>query len=169
MSIRQTLNERPAIGIGAAIGLVVIALVIIIWQVAGRRTDAGPDITDQAFYSDDDGQTYFTDSKAKLPPFTHNNKQAYLAGVFRCGDKGKPFIAYLSKYPDDVRKQLEADLKGGATPMMTARKGSSALLVKKPGPGKWVNRSDSEAYQQVTNVTCPNNDSVEIVRPGEKE
>src|SRR5579884_1599298 len=87
MSIRQTINEKPAIGIGIGAGILVIALILILIQTVGSRSSSnagGPVMTEQEFFSDDDGQSYFVDSRSKLPPFKHNGKDAYVANVFRC-------------------------------------------------------------------------------------
>jgi len=170
MGIRQTINERPAVGVGLAAGLVVVALAIILWQVIGSR--AGTRLRafnpDQEFFSDDDGKSFFADAKSKLPPLMHNGKPAYIARVYRCGDKGTPFVGYLVKYPDDVRQRLEAELKSGSSPVVVSREGNSGMLVKKPGQTVWVNRTQMDQYEKVTNVDCPDKQEVESVRPGEQ-
>ena len=170
MGIRQTLNERPAVGVGLAAGMVVIALVIILWQVMGSRSGGRVRAfnPDQEFFSDDDGKTFFPESKAKLPPFMHNGKTAYVARVYRCGDKGTPFVGYLVKYTDEVRQRMDAELKAGTSPGAVGRIGNAGMLVKKPGQPKWVDRGQMEQYEKVTNIECPDKQEVESVRPGEQ-
>jgi hypothetical protein len=167
MGIRETINEKPVVGIGIFGSLVVIAIILVVWQVLRSRPHATPlVVTDQVFFSDDDGKTWFPESKDKLPPFMHNGKPAYLAKVVRCGDSGKPFVAYLEKYPDDVKRDLEARLKSGTSQNTIARAGIRDLLAKKPGTGEWVSRSDVSRYEEATHVDCP--EGFQSVGPGEK-
>jgi len=168
MGIRQTLNERPALAVGLAISFIAIAIAMVVWQIGGSRqgtSNAGGIASDQDYFSDDDGKSYFADSKTKFAPFMHNGKAAYLAGVFRCGEKGTPFVAYLGKYPDDVRQRLEAELKGGSSAVRVGRIASAGMLVKKPGQAKWVSPGEMDAYTKITDVTCPNNEPMVAVTP----
>src|SRR5689334_3571232 len=75
MGIREKLSENKNLGLAAGIGLVVIAALIVartFWPT--RQADLN-----QAFYSDDDGKTWFTDSTFRVAPFDHNGKTAVVA------------------------------------------------------------------------------------------
>ena len=158
MGIRETLNEKPAIGIGIAVGIVVIAGVILIWQFSGgsRTTQlTAPVQGDQAYFSDDDGKTFFADDLKKPTPFKHAGKDAYRAHVYKCS-KGEPFVGYIERHTELGKQQKGVTQEMGSRPSFS----DNALFeIKKPGKGAWV-PVDSKHYNealQVMGVTCPGN------------
>ena len=102
MGIRQTINEKPQITMGVTGAIILIALIYIAVHAFGGGPAAHA-VKPLAFFSDDDGQTYFVDDGAKIPPFDHNGKQAFKAMVYRC-EGGKPFVAYLQRCNDEQRR-----------------------------------------------------------------
>src|SRR5688572_33348545 len=104
MGIRQTLNENPIITTAGAAGIILIAIIFIIWQGCGGSTPAGSAPPTKMWFTTDDGNTRFVDEINKLPPFTHSDgKVAVRAKVFKCGD-GEPFVNHLEKYNDADKK-----------------------------------------------------------------
>jgi hypothetical protein len=158
VGIRETLNEKPAIGIGIAAGVILIAAVVVIWQFTGRSS--GPALTapvtgDQAYYTDDDGKTFFADDSKKMTPFKHSGKDAYRAHVYKCS-KGEPFVGYIERHTDYGKQQKGISLEMGSRPSFS----DNALFeIKKPGKNPWV-PVDSKHYNdalQVMGVPCPGN------------
>jgi hypothetical protein len=102
MGIREKINETrvaPLFGAGALLAAIAIT-VIYFWPT-------GPHVHyTQAFYSDDDGQTYYEDSLYKFAPFDHNGKTAVLATVYEDAHNTK-FVAYLLRYTPDALKKLQ--------------------------------------------------------------
>jgi hypothetical protein len=159
VGIRETLNENPKVTTGVTAAIVLIALVFIIYQLLPGR---GVRIPTEAYYTVDDGATYFADDIQKIAPFDHDGKPAVRAYVFKCGD-GKPFVAYLERYTPEAKKKAEQirDQMKNADPntpppgpqyeeiMMTG------VEVKKPGGKQWVRQMDYQRSQAVTSVTCP--------------
>ncbi len=156
MGIRETINEKPAIGVGIGIGIVVIAIVIIGWQfMHSNRQGAltGPITGDQAYYSDDDGKTFFTDDMKKLTPFKHAGKDAVRAHVYRCS-KGDPFVGYLERHTELAKQQKGMAMEMGGRPSFTEH---AVFEVKKPGKSPWIpvdTKNESEAVK-VFGVACP--------------
>src|ERR1700722_4242395 len=101
MGIRQAIAGNNALGYSVAGCLIVGAGIYFYFQEKPARL---PDPL-TAFYSDDDGKTYFKDSIYKFAPFDHNGKEADLAYVFEC-DSGK-FVGMLGRYTPKMKKQLE--------------------------------------------------------------
>ena len=82
--------------VALAAGLLVVAVILLwLFYPAGRRQAVGEGQR-QAFYSDDDGATWFADAADRLPPFDHDGKPAFSAFVYECD--GKPFVNHLERY-----------------------------------------------------------------------
>lgn len=179
MGIRQTINDHPAISgsIAGAVCLLVVAL--LFWENSGHRTTPLTQYANKAFYSDDDGQTWFIDDVSKLPPFDHNGKPACRAMLFRCGT-GKPFVGYLAKYSDAELKEiatLTASLQQrtpGATPAFGGEP-DFPMDVKKPGDTHWIpgtaatNPQQAAAYQHVVVPVCPDGNAITAVLPADAD
>ncbi|MDB5292672.1 MAG: hypothetical protein JWL69_3913 [Phycisphaerales bacterium] len=177
MGIRQTLNEKPGLTTGVTAGIIVIAIVIIIWQSMGSRPSLS--IPTKEFFSDDDGTTWFVDDATKIPPFDHGGKQANRVKVFRCGETGKPFVAWIESFDEQGKQKLEEAIKtngknalaGGAMRMGM----ENGMKVKRPKDPEWVqfdpaDPSTLEAFKAVRTPICPDgsNEIIRIVRPGDK-
>ncbi|HEY8665465.1 MAG TPA: hypothetical protein VIL86_02310 [Tepidisphaeraceae bacterium] len=171
MGIREKLNENPAITTGATAGIIIIALIFIIWSVKGPSV---PNAPTKAYYTIDDGASYFADDIQKIAPFDHDGKQAVRCYVWKCKG-GKPFISHLEKYTDEAKKQIEEAMKqmpqgpngkspAGPMPMMMIESTMTGKLVKKPGKGEWLNQVAPEA-QEVTKLQCPDGGSMETIEP----
>jgi hypothetical protein len=119
VGIREALNRNPAVTTGATIGLIVITLAWIVWQMLPARS--GPQGPQKAFYTDDDGATYFADDLLKVPPFKRegSGKDAVRAHVYKAVE-GTPFVAWMEKFKpsekDKVEKQVAAAGKSGPVP-----------------------------------------------------
>jgi hypothetical protein len=158
VGIRETLNEKPAIGVGIAVGVIVIAGAVLIWQFTGKSGPAqltAPISADQAYFTDDDGKTYFVDDSKRVTPFKHSGKDAYRAHVYKCS-KGSPFVGYIERHTDLGKQQKGIAAEMGSRPSF---QDNALFEIKKPGKGAWV-PVDSKHYNQaldVMGVTCPGN------------
>lgn len=163
--VRETLQNNRKIGLLVAL---ILILVSVAWTAYVFLRDRPPQ-TDSysAFFSDDDGQTYFRDSILKLPPFDHNGNIADLAIV--CTDGKRDFVAYLQRYTPQARRQLQElyDANHSAPYKVIDMMASPQISlegteIKVPGKDNpWVSRS----IARVPNIQSPNGDDVEIVHP----
>ena len=172
MGIRQTLNEKPGLSIGLAAGLIVLAIIFIIYEMSGGGGGAGAGAgIRQDFYSDDDGKTWFADEADKITPYKTDKGMAAKAYVFRCKD-GKEFCGYLERYTPEGQKKFQ-QLQGqpGAGRALGTMK-RQLTEVKKPGVKTWTkfNPDNQQPYEDVETPTCPGNskDGLEQVFPGQK-
>lgn len=168
MSVQEEINKRPVlVGIVAA-SVIIVTVMYIAWGTFGSHS-SGPPV--KAFYSDDDGQTWFVDAADKIPPFDHNGKPACRVHVYRCGD-GPPFVSYLERY------DLEAKAKAERTMEEALKKGPSwgghdeagtFLQMKRPGDKMWTAATDPAAIARITQPVCPDgkSDGIRPVIPGE--
>lgn len=168
MGLRETLKEKPWIGGALSGAFVVVALAIIVttyWPEKKAKLD-------QAFYSDDDGQTWFSDSAYLAAPFPHNGKQAVVAQIYSYAEGSKKFCAYLTQFTPEAKEKLEAALadaqkKGqpaGSVPLYHDRSFmQKSMLVKKPGADNpWVPYDDPKAVE-VMSIKSPDGSAVDQV------
>lgn len=144
ISVREAI-QRPATGIVVALILLGAALAIsapYLWPSHNRGNFK------KAFFSDDDGKTYFVDSVYKLAPFDHDGKTANRAVVY--SDGSGTFVAYLMRLTPVAKQHLQDVLDANRDEpykMLDAMASPDISLrgteVKVPGPGnRWVPRSD---------------------------
>jgi hypothetical protein len=168
MEIRRAIQGKPVIGVGIALVCLLLAGLILakqFWPVKKANLL-------QAFYSDDDGQTWFRDSVFLVPPFDHNGKEAVIAEIYNYDNGGKEFCAYLAKYTPAAKARLEQALadaqKNGQPPSSVALYQDPSFigqgtLVKKPGTGNsWVPMSDPRS-NDVRAVHAPDGTVVDQV------
>jgi hypothetical protein len=150
VGIRQKLNEAPKAGIAAVAVLVVGVYAVVAWEIRSPRF--GSHVTNiRSYYSDDDGQSYFSDESGLMPPFDHHGSPAVRCYVFEC--KGQKFVGYLEKYTDDLLKSINTpfDPKHRTEAPLDFNGGS---LVKKPGNSEWVKEYSAKG-QAIVKVQCP--------------
>jgi len=163
VGIRETLTKHQPLVMALAGVAIIGAITSIVWQ--SRSTAAAG----QAFFTTDDGQTYFTDSKLKAAPFMKDGKQAVRAHVFMCN--GKRVVGYVSRYTDEAiqtleevkiaRKEKRPPKNIGALMSLS----SAGTEVKKPGAGNpWVKGTDAMKVAEIRAFKCPGerNAAVEV-------
>ncbi len=154
MGLREKMNQNPGITTGITAGIIVLALLFIIWQ---NMDSSGPYAggVGKAYFSDDDGVTTFVDESNKIPPFDHDGKTAYRAYVFRCPN-GKPFVQFLERYTPEGKKMVEA-AKGKPGELPPPEQLDSGIEVKAPKTGDkgWIKRSNAIASKIMDAQKCP--------------
>lgn len=153
MGIREKLNDNPKLAFGVGVTTLAVAALAIVSQLSGG---GGP--TDQAFFTTDDGQTWFADDADKLPPFGHEGKEAVRAYVFVCN--GKEFVNHLERFTPERRKFMEATIAaktaGTAPPAIPAGSAIAAgQEVKRPGGKNWVSTANFSKAGPVLQPKCP--------------
>ncbi len=153
MGIFDVVNRKPSVA-GAIAVVVMLAAIAFIYKRMHPPIVTVIPVT--AFYSDDDGATWFVDAIAKVPPFDHNGKEAVAAFVYRCGTD-KPFIGRLEKYSPSAKSMIESNIKAGVQPIPAkVQFANLGLLVKKPGDPEWtaIPPMDSTTYYKFLRVKC---------------
>jgi hypothetical protein len=157
MAVREYIQRKPAVAASISLAVVVLAAVFVYFQTMGTDHSRAR-LLNSEFYSDDDGKTWFIDDASKLPPFEHEGKMAVQAAVYRYDD-GKRFVAYLEKFSDAQRSEIEAAI--AAHPDEAPHWRQSPMEAKKPGDSKWVppggvgSPALAKAYQRVTTPVSP--------------
>jgi hypothetical protein len=145
---------------GIAAGVVVLVLALIVYRMGAFEGSYEPTAAiSKAYFSDDDGATWFADDRAKVPPFERNGKTAHGAEMFTC-DGGKTlFVGWLRRYTPEAKKRREqmAQRATGQSPTIFGEmEDPSGVEIKKPKTGEkgWVRQTDPSA-EQVRDVKCP--------------
>ena len=152
MSIRETLNRKPAVVTGITIGIVVIALVAIFLQ---SRPKTVPRVS-KAYYTTDDGATVFEDDIEKITPFPHDGASAVQAHMFSCDGGRTKFVGFLEKLPD---KPPQTAAPSARDPRIVA-----GLIKSANNPSaKWVNRNSPEGMALIAAIKCPDGSNSSVV------
>lgn len=150
MGFRDTLNQKPALALGLAIAIFGIA---VAWGAIQLSRGGGSN--DRAFFTIDDGTTWFVDDVSNLPPFQHKGKEAVRVYVFECS--GKQFANHLERMTSERKKLAEAARNHTAPTGPTAVHGGGANWgseFKKPGTGNWVAGNDMINSSKILQVKC---------------
>jgi hypothetical protein len=170
VGLRQAMNENPAITTGVTIGVIVLAIVFIIWQIAGGGGSGSQAPTNLKWFSDDDGKTAFADDASNIPPYTDKHgKTAYIAIVYQCGD-GKPFVNRLQRFNAEGKKKAEEQMKTNPNARISMAFSMQFIEFKLPGPGhRWVKMGSPEGAEMT--VKCPDgtDNNIQLVEPTEKD
>lgn len=143
MGVREAINKKPWLSVGLAICFLGSAFGVIVYSQWPEHHFSGK----SAFFSDDDGNTWFIDSVYKTAPFDHDGKQAVRAVIYSYDHGSKEFCAYLMRYKASDNKRLADALadaaKAGKPPSSVQLFEDKGILdsmeVKQPGPGHpWV-------------------------------
>jgi hypothetical protein len=160
MNLRATLSDKPIRAVAIAAGLLLVGLAIIVSQL---RSASAPVSRSQAFFTIDDGKTWFADDAGKLPPFDKDGKQAVRAYVFRSA-AGAEFVNHLERFKPDAKRAIEEankpdpNQKAAGPPKHLAAIQSAytgGREVKRPGDAKWVGTGDFRDAAQIMAVKCP--------------
>lgn len=156
MGIRETMNKNPAITTGGTIAIIVAAIGFLVWT---QRPVRPPEA--KAFYTTDDGKTFFPDSPDLVAPFMKNGKEALKAVVVTCDGGKTTYVAYVQRVLPAGKKLIEEQPKrfppGTSIPIEYQMAIDSATEVKRPGPGKWEGRSpmNMRAVNAIVMSKCP--------------
>lgn len=165
VGLREMLNQHPKPSAAIAGMIVVIGLAAVVLNVggSGRR----PVSEGRAYFSVDDGKTWFADASSNPSPFNKDGKTAYRVFVWRCGT-AEPFVSHLfrnaSSSTGGDRSKAATNADDRTPPAMSG----ASIEVKRPGTGDrgWV-RADSAEGSAIARPQCPDGTTkdLEAVEP----
>jgi hypothetical protein len=153
-AMRELINKYPlAAGAFVVVALAVAVVFVVRGSVGPTNTIAGG-----AYYTDDDGNSFFVDEAQKVTPFDHNGKQAVKAYVFSCD--GKRSVHYMERLTDVGRKVAQDSLQksGGQSIDIPDTFAPQAYEYKRPGETSW-------RYKLPGPLPCPDGKPAEFVTP----
>ncbi|HEX2972364.1 MAG TPA: hypothetical protein VHP11_08520 [Tepidisphaeraceae bacterium] len=137
MGFRDTLNKNPQAVMIGTIAITVLALLLVVWQLWPASSSA----VSKAYFTIDDGKTFFVDDIYKIPPFKYQGKDAVRAHVYRVGEKGPMTVEWMEKFTPELKAKIEkyyADKKNRGT-YVAEFYDDMFKLVKKKGTDQWMN------------------------------
>lgn len=150
MGLRETMNEKPGLAAAVIGGIMVVVLIFAFRGSGGGAPVSADGAPSQAYFTDDDGKTWFADDARKVPPFDHGGKQAVQAYVYRAG--GKDYVHYMRRYTPEAKKKLEEmtaskTLRSDPTRMQSIQ--MTGEEVKVPGGDAWIKASDKKYIEVI--------------------
>jgi len=160
VEIRDSLNKNKKLGVGIGAAILVIAVGLIAFQLRG--SGSGLTAATGAFYTDDNGKTFFKDDLLKVSPFDHNGKQAYLCEVYQCSD-GKQFVGLMYRHNAAGRKAIEGMRKPDVSLMSGLE--IQGMEVKRAGAADsaWKPNTDPETVRGA--IKCASGGAATVVVP----
>jgi len=159
MNLRETLSQRPHLGIGAAALLILLGIGFALLQMGGRIAPSAGNA--KAYFSVDDGKSWFADDLTNVPPYDKDGKQAVRAFVYRCSD-GTKFVGYLQRFTPEAKRAIEQiqtpdpNHKGPPDTDAVRMAYTVGREVKRPGDANWVTGAQGMMSAQIIAVKCPN-------------
>ena len=154
---------------GVAAAVLIIGMGLLGYQFFGGRQTVSAPARSTAFFTSDDGKTFFKDDVNKMVPFDHNGKPAYRADVFQGAD-GKQFVGLIYRHTDSGRKEIEAyfatkpkDPDGNARQIMERGR----MQVKTVGSGDkgWMLNDEVTMERLQSSVTDASGKPAKLVVP----
>jgi hypothetical protein len=146
MSVREAINGNKAMGIVAAVVLAAAAIGVSLFY--NRQPADALSTGDEAFYTIDDGKTWFVDDANKIPPFEHNGKTAYRCYLFTTDGGKTAFVSHLERFTPEGRKLAESGgVKANPTVVMRRLSTGGGVEIKRPLTGDvgWIPQGDPSA------------------------
>jgi hypothetical protein len=170
MGIRESINRHPKTAVGVGSALVVLTIAVLLFQLHDSSDASGiPSADERAFFTVDDGKTWFAGDIHTLPPFDHDGKQAVRAYVYECD--GQRFAGFLERYTEAGKKAkqqvTDATKTGRPDGRLVAVSQGSGREIKRPGDKNWTVGTDQQAVESITDVRCPRDSTraAQLVQP----
>jgi hypothetical protein len=140
MGLRETLNEKPALAIGIAAGVLLLGLVLVIYQVLPR---GGGEASDVHYYTADGGSTWTPGPAEDFYTLGPEGSPRVRVRLYRWAPREEPFVGYLERAtPDLIRQRQQAGQAGAAGG--SGRPEVLELEVSRPGEVRWHRRTSRE-------------------------
>jgi len=165
MSFRETIRGKTGLSAGVAIVVLVLAVLLIRYQLRDPNADAATADSPRAFFTVDDGKTWFVDSSKRVPPFEYNGKVAVRAHVFTSDGGKSSFVGYVERFTPDAKGKMEAAINAGGSLSAPPPGAIGGLELKKPGGREWIKAVDRTRAAEICNVHGSNGEPASAVEP----
>ena len=151
MGIRETLNEKPGVTTAVTAGVVVLALIYIVYSMWPRSYARGI-VPQEAFYTTDLGATYAAKSTDTLYELDEQGKASNVrAWVYQWPGESKPFVAFLERVtPEVARAHPKPGAPGeemDAMAQLMAEGDLDGHYVAPPGQDQWFEKGSPQGQQ----------------------
>jgi hypothetical protein len=141
MGVREAINQKQTLAAILATAFVLVSVGFVAWYLAAPSMSSGTKPGSKAFFTDDDGKTFYVDSADNIPPYQHNGKQAYGCTVFTTDGGKTKTVGWLMRYRDEGKARIQE--MRGSKGMASGPSPTQWLEYKKPGAPEtaWVKAS----------------------------
>ena len=154
MGVLAIIKAHPKLLLAGLILLVAAAIVSTF--ASAKKTELNVEVRGGAWFTTDDGKTWFAADENKLPPFDHKGKQANRAYVYTCDGGKSKFVLFMARFTPEARRQLE-EMRKSKMPSefgVIDRLMTHGMEVKKPNDAVWVTASHPSAVA-IRKPACP--------------
>lgn len=164
MSAIESIRQRPKTVAAVTAVLVLGAIGLAVFSLPSPKASVQTD-TPKAFFTTDDGTTWFPDDATKLVPFSKDGKDAVRVHLFTPGAGKPPIVGYLERLSPQALSQITA-LRGkpNAEYQVTGLE-ESGLELKRKGDPAWISASTPEAAKLRRPPTAPNGEELSELAP----
>ena len=146
MAVRRVLNENPVIAVAA----IVVIAALAVWMSIRTISPAGPGT--KAFYTDDDGKTWFADEANKVTPYTRDGKEVVSAVVYE--SQGKQSVLFMVRL-DAASLKLVQQNGGKLPPPASEISRNLHREVKMPGEATWHGEGNMAELRKLATLNRP--------------
>lgn len=152
MGLREKLNENPAITTAVAAAIILVALIILGWNLmpgGGQTVEAGDG---DAYYTTDGGQTWEEGDYFDI--YETGEEDKFRVQLFKWTEDGEPFVGWMERMTPDAKEAYkEATASGEGDPLMMMAPEDVMLglyVARPPAQGEepnWVAANTEEGAQ----------------------
>ena len=152
----QINNSRFSLVLGVVILSAIGATIWWVQSSRGSRSALRAGAGAKAWYTSDNGKSWFVDDMSRLAPFENEGKLAYRCYLYSCDGGTTKFVAYLERYTPEARQQLEdlVNAKRPPQPGAIEQLMTDGVEISQPNTGHWIKATDPQAYSVRTPI-CP--------------
>ena len=164
MSIRDTLQEKPALAYGLIGGIFVLALVAVLYNLGVFDSAPPSTIGGTEVFISEDYETYRPGTMDEMYELGANGEPKAMANVVE-GDGGEQRVLYFERYNPQALEPL-AQLQGADTPDAEIRRNELQVMaaeVRKPGMTEWVPAESPQGRELMTPAGSGN---LNLLKPG---
>lgn len=162
MDVREHIRKHPVASTVTATVLIALGIAYSVSSITQVRRDADQS---QAFFSIDDGSTWFVDASTKQSGFLQDGKPAYAVNVY-VKDSGEPFVGFLRRSGQVKPPSAPAKADSTSRPRLSEK----SKLSESVDMAKFAEHAMPPSVSRAPGgMVDPNTVQALIKRPGAKE
>src|ERR1700683_3680664 len=104
MGVVESINKNKTWTTVLALSMIALAVALLAFELRPPRQFSQK----EAYFSDDDGSSWYLDDINNIPPYTHNGKDGVRAVIYSYDGGSKEFCGYLMRFCPAVKKEIDS-------------------------------------------------------------